>query len=113
MRFHRDEYNDKFKHTLQHLAREWYHGLDMYQFGNSWMNSLDISAGTSSIKVEISSIYMKGGESFLLIQILMILKDTSEMFREAAKQLGHCDDAVLNLLKATMPTRVVWHLIWT
>ena len=30
MWFHRDEYNDKFKHTLQHLAREWYHGLDMH-----------------------------------------------------------------------------------
>ena len=36
MKFHRNDYNDKFKHTLQHLAREWYHGLDMHQLGDSW-----------------------------------------------------------------------------
>ena len=28
------------------------------------------------------------------------------MFKEAAKQLGHGDDAVVNLLKATMPTEL-------
>ena len=26
MLFKDDDYIDKFKHTLQHLAREWYHG---------------------------------------------------------------------------------------
>ena len=36
MLFKRIEYNDRFKYTLQHLAREWYHGLDMHQFGDSW-----------------------------------------------------------------------------
>ena len=32
----RNDYIDKFKHTLQHLACEWYHGLDTDQFGKSW-----------------------------------------------------------------------------
>ena len=27
-----NEYIDMFKHTLQHLAHEWYHGLDTDQF---------------------------------------------------------------------------------
>ena len=36
MLFRVDDYTDKFKHTLQHLAREWYHGLDMDQFGSNW-----------------------------------------------------------------------------
>ena len=36
MLFKEDKYIDKFKHTLQHLAREWYHGLDMDQFGSNW-----------------------------------------------------------------------------
>ena len=49
---------------------------------------------------------MKGGEPSHLIQPQMTLKNTSEMLREAAKQLGHGDDAVLNLLKATMPTEL-------
>ena len=49
---------------------------------------------------------MKGGEPFLLIPTQMILKNTSEMFTMAAKQLGHGDDAVLNLLKATIPTEL-------
>ena len=31
-----DDYIDKFKHTLQHLAHEWYHGLDTDQFCGQW-----------------------------------------------------------------------------
>ena len=50
---------------------------------------------------------MKGGDHFPLIQTQMTLKNISAMFHEAAKQLGHGDDAVLNLLKATtMPTEL-------
>ena len=36
MLFKEDDYIDKFKHTVQYLAREWYHGLDMDQFGGNW-----------------------------------------------------------------------------
>ena len=32
--------------------------------------------------------------------------------KEAAKQLGHGDDAVINLLKATMPTELYGNSIW-
>ena len=32
MRVKPDDYIDKFKHTLQHLAHEWYHCLDTDQF---------------------------------------------------------------------------------
>ena len=34
--FRVDDYINKFKHTLQHLAREWNHVLDMDQFGGNW-----------------------------------------------------------------------------
>ena len=36
MRVRRDDYIIKFKHTLNHLAREWYHSLDLDQFGGDW-----------------------------------------------------------------------------
>ena len=35
MRVKPEDYIDKFKHTLQHLAREWYHGLDTDQFSRT------------------------------------------------------------------------------
>ena len=70
------------------------------------MSSPNISADISLHKVEILNICMKGGEHSPLIQPQMTLKNTSRDVREAAKQLGHGDDAVLNLLKATMPTEL-------
>ena len=42
-------------------------------------NLPDISADISLHKEEILSIYMKGGEPFHLIHLLMTLKSTSEM----------------------------------
>ena len=36
MRVRRDDYITKFKHTLNHLAREWYHSLDLGQFRGDW-----------------------------------------------------------------------------
>ena len=32
MRIGPDDFIDNFKHTLQHLAREWYHGLNLNDF---------------------------------------------------------------------------------
>ena len=32
MRIHPDDFIENFKHILQHLAHEWYHGLDLHQF---------------------------------------------------------------------------------
>ena len=36
MRVRRDDFITKFKHTLNHLAREWYHSLDLDQFRGDW-----------------------------------------------------------------------------
>ena len=69
------------------------------------MNSLDISIGISLPKAEILNIYMKGGDHFPLIQIQMTEEYIHDVC-EAVKQLGHGNDAVLNLLKATMPTEL-------
>ena len=70
MHFREDQYIDKFKHTLNHLAQEWYHSLEILSMviGKSLPNIL---AGISLPKVKISSICMKDGEPFLLTQPMM------------------------------------------
>ena len=71
----------------------------------------NISVGTSLPKVTMLSICMKDGGLSLSTQ----LKMTEEYIRdvkEAAKQLGHSDDAVVNLLKATMPTEL-YGTLWS
>ena len=106
MLFERVEYNDKFKHTLQHLAREWYHGLDMHQFGNSWHEfTQHFSRYFSTQGRNIKHLH----ERWRAFSFDPNTDDIEEYIRdvcEAAKQLGHGDDAVLNLLKATMPTEL-------
>ena len=32
----KNQYIDKFKHTLNHLACEWYHSLDIGDFSGDW-----------------------------------------------------------------------------
>ena len=71
MCFREDQYIDKFKHTLNHLAREWYHSLDRDTFHGDWKSLPNILAGISLPKAEISSICMKDGEPFLLTQPMM------------------------------------------
>ena len=36
MRIAPDDLIDNFKHTLQHLGHEWYHGLDLNRFHGNW-----------------------------------------------------------------------------
>ena len=36
MRLKPHDFIDNFKHTLQHLAHEWYHGLDLQKFCGNW-----------------------------------------------------------------------------
>ena len=79
MQIRPDGYIDNFKHTLQHLARKWYHSLDITEFHDDWHEFTNILADTSLHKGEILSIYMKGGKPFHLIYLLMTLKSTSEM----------------------------------
>ena len=38
MRFGPGDFIEHFKHTLQHLACEWYHSLDLHQFHGNWWN---------------------------------------------------------------------------
>ena len=106
MLFERIEYNDKFKHTLQHLAREWYHGLDIRQFGDSWHEfTQHFSRYFSTQGRNIKHLH----ERWRAFSFDPNTDDIEEYIRdvcEAAKQLGHRDDAVLNLLKATMPTEL-------
>ena len=79
MRIRHGDFIENFRHTLQHLALEWYHSLDLHQFCGNWGEFTAHFSNTFLPKVEILSIYMKGGKPFHLIQLLMILKNTSEM----------------------------------
>ena len=49
---------------------------------------------------------MKGGQTFSFDPTIDDIEEYIRDVREAAKQLGHGDDAVPNLLKATMPTEL-------
>ena len=104
MQFHRDEYNDKFKHTLQHLAREWYHGLDMCQFGDSWCEFTQHFSRYFFMQVRNIKHLHDRWRAFSFDQNTDDIEEYIRDVHEAAKQLGHGDDAVLNLPKAAMPT---------
>ena len=71
--------------------------------GKSLPNTL---AGISLPKAEISNICMKDGEPSLLTPANDNIEEYIRDVKEAAKQLGHGNDAVVNLLKATMPTEL-------
>ena len=98
--------NDKFKHTLQHLAREWYHGLDMHQFGDSWCEfTQHFSRYFSTQGRNIKHLH----ERWIAFSFDPNTDDIEEYIRdihEAAKQLGHADDTVQICYKATLPTEV-------
>ena len=104
MLFKRVEYNDKFKHTLQHLAREWYHGLDMHQFGDSWHEFTQHFSRYFSMQGRNIKDLHERWRAFSFDPNTDDIKEYIRDVCEAAKQLGHGVDAVLNLLKATMPT---------
>ena len=106
MLFHRNDYNDKFKHTLQHLAREWYHGLDMLQFGGSWHKFTQHFGRYFSIQGRNIKHLLERWRAFSFDPNTDDIEEYIQDVREAAKQLGHGDDAVLNLLKATMATEL-------
>ena len=101
-----DDYTDKLKHTLQHLAREWYYGLDMDQFGGNWCEFTGhFSRYFSTQDRNIKLLH----ERWRLFSFDPNTDDIEEYIRdvhEAVKQLRHGNDAVLNLLKATMPTEL-------
>ena len=69
-------------------------------------NSPHILVDTSPHKGEILSIYTKRWRTFSFDPATDDIDEYIRDVREAAKQLGHEDSAVLNLLKATMPTEL-------
>ena len=106
MLFKVDDYTDKFKHTLQHLAREWYHGLDMDQFGSNWCEFTRHFSRYFSIQGRNIKHLHERWRSFSFDPNSDDVEEYIHDVCEAAKQLRHGDDAVLNLLKATMPTEL-------
>ena len=71
--------------------------------GKSLPNTL---AGISLPKAEISNICMKGGEPSSFDPANDDIEEYIRNVKEAAKQLGHGDDAVVNLLKGSMLTEL-------
>ena len=106
VRVHPADFVDNFKHTLQHLAREWYQGLGVNPFHGDWRAfSTHFSKYFSTQGRNIKHLH----ERWRTFSFDPTTDDIEEYIRdvkEAAKQLGHEDDAVLNLLKATMPTEL-------
>ena len=101
-----NEYIDKFKHTLQHLACEWYHGLDTDQFWQNWHEfTKHFSRYFSTQGRNIKHLHERW-QTFSFDPTMDDIEEYIQDVREAAKQLVHGDDAVLNLLKATMPTEL-------
>ena len=106
VRVHPIDFVDNFKHTLQHLAHEWYQGLGVNPFHGDWRAfSTHFSKYFSTQGRNIKHLH----ERWRTFSFDPTTDDIEEYIRdvkEAAKQLGHGDDAVLNLLKATMPTEL-------
>ena len=106
MRLGPDDFIDNFKHTLQHLALEWYHGLDLHKFHGNWHEfTTHFSRYFSTQGRNIKHLHERW-QTFSFDPSTDDIEEYIRDVREAAKQLGHGDDAVLNLLKATMPTEL-------
>ena len=106
MRVRRDDFITKFKHTLNHLAREWYHSLDLDQFGGDWNQFTTHFSRYSSTQGRNIKHLHERWRTFSFDPANDDIEEYIRDVKEAAKQLGHGDDAVINLLKATMPTEL-------
>ena len=97
---------------LNHLAREWYHSLDLDQFRGDWSwFTTHFSRYFSTQGRNIKHLH----ERWRTFSFDPANDDIEEYIRdvkEAAKQLGHGDDAVVNLLKSYHAHRIVWNSIW-
>ena len=106
MRVRRDDFITKFKHTLNHLVREWYHSLDLDQFRGDWDRfTTHFSRYFSTQGRNIKHLHERW-RTFAFDPANDDIEEYIRDVKEAAKQLGHGDDAVINLLKATMPTEL-------
>ena len=106
MRLKPHDFIDNFKHTLQHLACEWYHGIGIDKFHGNWREfTTHFSRYFSTQGRNIKHLHERW-QTFSFDPSTDDIEEYIRDVREAAKQLGHGDDAVLNLLKATMPTEL-------
>ena len=105
MHFRENQYIDKFKHTLNHLACEWYHSLDRGDFHSDWEESTKhFSRYFSTQGHNIKHLHVRWRTSSFdpANNDIEYIRDV----KGAAKQLGHSNNAMVNLLKATMPTEL-------
>ena len=88
MRIGPGDYIDHFKHTLQHLALKWYHGLDLNQFHGNWQEfTTHFSKYFSTQGRNIKHLH----ERWRTFSFDLTTDDIEEYIRdvrEAAKQLG-------------------------
>ena len=88
------------------MACEWYHGLDTDQFCGQWHEfTKHFSRYFSTQGRNIKHLHERW-QTFSFDPTTDDIEEYIRDVREAAKQLGHGYDAVLNLLKATMPTEL-------
>ena len=92
-----------FKHTLNHLAREWY---DLLTFPITW-NDLQqrFSQYFSTQGRSIKHLHDKW-RNFLFTPGQDDIEAYIRNVKEAAHQLNYNDEAVLHLIKATMPSEI-------
>ena len=101
-----NDFIDNFKNTLQHLACEWYHGLDIPKFHGNWHEFTTHFSRYFSTKGRNIKHLHERWRTFSFDPSTDDIEEYIKDVREAAKQLGHEYSAVLNLLKATMPTEL-------
>ena len=88
------------------MAHEWYHGLDTDQFQGQWCEfTKHFSRYFSTQGRNIKHLHERW-QTFSFDPTTDDIEEYIRDVREAGKQLGHGDDAVLNLLRATMPTEL-------
>ena len=86
------------------MACEWYHGLNLNDFHGNWHKfTTHFSRYFSTQGRNIKHLHERW-QTFSFDPATDDIEEYIRDVREAAKQLGHEDSAVLNLLKATMPT---------
>ena len=92
-----------FKHTLDHLTREWYNSLT---FPITW-NDLQqrFSRYFSTQGRSIKHLHDKW-QNFSFIPGQNDIEAYIRDMKEAAHQLNYSDEAVLHLIKATMPSEI-------
>ena len=88
------------------MAHEWYHGLDTDQFGDEWHEFTRYFSRYFSTQGRNIKHLHERWRTFSFDPSTDDIEEYIRDVREAAKQLGHGYDAVLNLLKATMPTEL-------